>query len=183
MSKNAALTPATFARLAARGRAERAAVDERARLAQTPDARAKLTPVYTQGAFGDWEWLLADPEHCVLARWLNRRLIEPQHYAAGLRLRAAHWRGGLDGVRAVDPMREPVDGGRHKEPTVTQLAARDEFNAAVRALNRVSAALVVDVAVLDRDATEIERARGWRKGYGMLRAKEALEDLAAFYGW
>jgi hypothetical protein len=145
--------------------------------------RAPLKPIYTQGAYGDWEWLIGDPDHCVLARWLNRRLIEPQHYAAGVRLRAAHWRGGLDGVRAVDPTREPVDGGRNKEPTLNQLAARDEFNAAIRALNRVSAKLAVDVAVLDRDATELERAYGWRKGYGMLRAREALDDLAVHYGW
>lgn len=183
MTHNAALSDERMARIDRYHQALRDQLAERARLAAAPTQAPTLKPVYRQGVFGDWEWLLANPDHCVLTRWLNRSLLLEHQYGAGMRLRTDHWRGGLDGVRAIDPTREPVDGGRNKDLTDGQLDARNDFHAALRSLNRMSARLVVDVAVLDRDAGEIEADHRWRKGYGMCRIREALDDLARHYGY
>lgn len=154
----------------------------RAPLAAQPLARSEPVLEYRQGAYGDWEHLLVDPNGWLLKRWLTRRLVEDHQYDAGGRLWASFYRAGFNGSRAIDPTREPVDGGRHKDLTDGQLDARNAYNAAVKALNHISSRLVVDVSILEHDAQTVERMYGWRKDYAMPRIREALDDLARHYG-
>ncbi|HXJ24638.1 MAG TPA: hypothetical protein VNH17_03010 [Streptosporangiaceae bacterium] len=162
--------------------AARAAAD-RASLAATPIRAATLVTENRQGPYGDFEDLLVNPHSYLLKRWLNRSLILDHQYVAGGMLWSSYYRGGLDGAKALDPTREFVDGGGYKGTPDHRLDALAEWNAVVRTLSRMSACLCVEVSCLEMDVAQLEAVHPEfkRKGYAMVRVREALDDLARHY--
>ena len=94
--------------------------------------------------------------------------------------------GGAN-LRAIDPTREAVDGGRFKEPFIDGLSkALAELARANFALEPYDVSLVYDVLARNMTITEIAKARSVTSGrqisYLMERFRGALDTLAKLWG-
>ena len=60
--------------------------------------------------------------------------------------------------------------------------AKQRFEAALRAVGREHANLLIDVCCFERGLTEIEKAAGWPQRSGKVVLQLALKQLARHYG-
>ena len=102
----------------------------------------------------------------------------------------AQWQGGdtlrnkfeLAGMSpGVTGSLEPSIGGS-RDFTEAQLRARADVNRAMQRLGMKGASIALNVCCYGISLTDVERLLGWRPGYGMIRLREALDDLADMFG-
>ena len=73
-------------------------------------------------------------------------------------------------------------GSGQRDLTDVQLDAMRRINKAMRALFRRSAAMMLTICGAGLSAADCERAIKWKKGYGLERLREALNELAEHKG-
>src|ERR1700709_2711540 len=122
-----------------------------------------------------------------LARLHTHRQIDEAQYQGG-RAFQDDWEKAERGRQAIDPGREYVDGGQHREPiTEGQRKAVLRLNRAERELGADGSALVHEVLVLGMTVEQIGQRRGLRAqrwmDYFARRFRECLDRLALIYGF
>jgi hypothetical protein len=168
-------------------RAERAKIHER--LAAELPINAVVAPALVDDPLepGAKLKVLRSTRDDPLAGMLARGVIGEHLYAAGRRWQGHHEAATIGSVRAVDPTKAPVDGGKIPEP-ITDRQIR-----AIRALADADAALGARDQVLVRDIlgerlslADAARRRDWdgERGinYAGRRFRDALDTLAALWG-
>lgn len=128
--------------------------------------------------------------------WLHQRrdkngkpLISAEELAAGEKLAAdfhaamlnpkvtASWSGAASSRRE---RRGPPGFGTEMPDRV--IGAKQRFEAALRAVGKDHANLLIDVCCFEKGLTEIEKAAGWPQRSGKLVLQFALRQLARHYG-
>jgi hypothetical protein len=123
-----------------------------------------------------------------LADLKSKGRIDECDYVAGRHWQAAYEKAEIGGIRAIDPSREMVDGGRLPELlTDTQRCAVQDLKAAREALGREGDALIRDVLGQGLSIAEAAENRGLlletdRKYIGK-RFRECLSTLALRFGY
>lgn len=123
-----------------------------------------------------------------LADMKSKGQIDDCDYVAGRHWQAAWENAEIGGIRAIDPSREMVDGGRLPELlTDTQRDAVQDLKAAREALGREGHSLIRDVLGNGLSIAEAADSRGlWsetdRKYIGK-RFRECLSTLALRFGY
>lgn len=117
--------------------------------------------------------------------WLVRRaMVSAQQFEAGERLRHDFMVAGQ--APRITMRWDPAPGGRagHHglDPTTSQLAARQRFDAAVVAAGPGLSDVLWRVVCLGEGLETAERALGWPNRAGKLVLKLALDRLVAHYG-
>ena len=87
---------------------------------------------------------------------------------------------GAGRVTAVDW--DLVFGSGQRDLTDVQLDAMRRINKAMRSLSRRLAAMVLMICGAGLSAADYERAMKWKKGYGLERLREVLNELAEHKG-
>jgi hypothetical protein len=151
---------------------------------------AQVAPVevddpYEQGAK---IMVLRSTLHDPLADMKAKGQIDPCDYVAGRHWQAAWENAEIGGVRAIDPTREAVDGGRQWEAlTDTQRRAAQDLKAAREALGREGHLLICDVLGAGMSIAEAARNRGLiseaDRKYAGKRFRECLSTLAIRFGY
>ncbi len=123
-----------------------------------------------------------------LAGLHSRQQIDDAQLAAG-REWQRHFEGAAVGqIRAIDPTKDAVDGGRFPDPLTDKFSKSiKELELAAIALGHEGAALVMDILgqrISIRDAAEkrgLFTKSGWE--YTGRRFRECLESLARLWGY
>jgi hypothetical protein len=124
-----------------------------------------------------------------LAWLLVRQAITGPQYDAGREWQAAFEFSGIGAIAALDPLKEPVDGGRlsHHEITDRQLAAFRRLKAARDALGLEGHLVVRDVLGEGLFMTAVAARRGYAGQFGARyfgrRFRECLQTLAELWGY
>jgi hypothetical protein len=132
--------------------------------------------------------VLRSTRHDPLADMKAKGQIDDCDYIAGRHWQAAWENAEIGGVRAIDPTREAVDGGRMPELlTDTQRRAVQDLKAAREALGREGHQLICDVLGAGMSITQAACHRGLsseadRKYIGK-RFRECLSTLAIRFGY
>ncbi len=119
-------------------------------------------------------------------RYHTRNYINDYQHQAASRLYRDFMVGGA-GPRYSgawpDPSKLPHNKGQYREAEIgdNSAAALKRFRHAYAALNYEGALIVWYVVCLGVDVGIYEQSSAWRKGYGMTRLREALDDLVRFY--
>src|ERR1700733_15187986 len=122
-----------------------------------------------------------------LARLHTHRQIDEAQYQGG-RAFQHDWEKAERGPQAIDPGREYVDRGQHREPiTEGQRKAVLRLNRIERELGADGSALVHEVLILGMTMDQVGQRRGlltqrWRD-YFARRLGECLDRLALIYGF
>lgn len=151
----------------------------------TPTAPIEVEDPYDAGRLVVSRSLRDDP----LARLHARHHIDDAQYAAGRAWQAFYEAAEIGGARAIDPTREPVDGGGRVPDPIT-----DRQQHAVRELSRLGRALGEDGDALIRDVLGrrlfIEQVAAKREDFSEAgikylgrRFRECLETLARNMGF
>ncbi len=117
-------------------------------------------------------------------RYYKRGTINDNQYASAKRFYKDFVRGNLSGhygSTMFDPSKS--FDSIYKELELTELQAESllNFRRAWRSLNRQSADIIWHVVCNELDISGYEKMLKWREGYGMIRLREALDDLGWFY--
>ena len=145
---------------------------------------------------GGYERLVRPRDEKGPLSWLHQRrdkngkpLISEEELAAGEKLAAdfygamlnpkvtASWSGGGSSRRE---RRGPPGFGTEMPDRV--IGAKQRFEAALRAVGKDHANLLIDVCCFEKGLTEIEKAAGWPQRSGKLVLQFALRQLARHYG-
>ena len=119
-------------------------------------------------------------KECPLEWYFHRRLLTQPMYESGCMFRRDFEIASVGRVTAVDW--DLVFGSGQRDLTDVQLDAMRRINKAMRALSRRSAAMVLRICGAGLSAADYERAMKWKKGYGLERLREALNELAEHKG-
>ena len=117
--------------------------------------------------------------------WLVRRgMVTAVQFEASERLRGDFMRAGQ--APRVTMRWDPAQGSRSRsgapDPTLTQLSARQRFDAAVAAAGPGLSDVLWRVVCMGEGLETAERALGWPNRSGKLVLTLALDRLAAHYG-
>jgi hypothetical protein len=137
---------------------------------------------------GDKIVVLRSTRNDPLADMKSKNQIDQCDYVAGRHWQAAYENAELGNVRAIDPGKESVDGGRLPEMlTDQQRRAVQDLNAASVALGPEGNALVVDVLAKGWSISQAALQRGRTserdKLYVGARFRECLSTLAKRFGY
>jgi hypothetical protein len=118
--------------------------------------------------------------------WLFRRgFIDERQFAAGERLRADHWRGGLASRVTMrwekGTGRGPADGGGAEAGMAGSLDARARFDAAIAAVGRGLSDILWRVVCEGEGLEVAEKGLHWPVRSGKLVLGLALDRLADHY--
>lgn len=115
--------------------------------------------------------------------WLARRqLVTPQQFEASERLRGDFMMAGQAPRVTMRWDPAPVSGsGSGNDPTVSQISARQRFDAAVAAAGPGLTDVLWRVVCLGEGLETAERALGWPNRAGKLVLKLALDRLVTHY--
>jgi hypothetical protein len=132
--------------------------------------------------------VLRSTRHDPLAEMQAKGQIDQCDYVAGRHWQAAWENAEIGGVRAIDPGREMVDGGRLPELlTDTQRRAAQDLSAARGALGHEGHALICDVLGRGMSITQAACNRGLvsevDRKYTGKRFRECLSTLAVRFGY
>jgi hypothetical protein len=120
-----------------------------------------------------------------LDRYFTRGTINEAEYHAGKRIYSDFDRGRVTSFCSnwPDPARPIGTGGSGGGMRLSEVQADclSGFRNAYRSLNNEGAFLVWHVVCLGVDVSIYEQASRWRAGFGMIRLREALDDLSYFY--
>ena len=111
-------------------------------------------------------------KECLLEWYFHRRPM----YESGCMFRRDFENASVGRVTVVDWDR--VFGSGQRDLTDVQLDSMRRINKAMLALSRRSAAMVFTICGAGLSAADYERAMKWKKGYGLERLREALNELA-----
>lgn len=122
-----------------------------------------------------------------LAGLHSRGQIDDAMLAAGRRWQTHHEHSEIGGIRAIDPAKEAVDGGKTPEPiTDRQIDAFRELARADRALGQDGCALVRDILASRLSISQAAHRRGlieqFEVRYIGRRFRECLDILAVLWG-
>lgn len=137
---------------------------------------------------GDKIVVLRSTRNDPLADMKSKGQIDQCDYIAGRHWQAAWENAEIGGVRAIDPSKEAVDGGRLPEVlTDQQRRAVQDLKAARLALGPEGNALVVDILAKNWTISQAAAERG-RHGeaerkYVGKRFRECLDTLAIRFGY
>ena len=112
--------------------------------------------------------------------YFHRRLLTQPMYEAGCLFRRDFEIASVGQLTAVDWDLVFVSG--QSDLTDVRLDAVRRINKAMRALSRRSAAMELIICGAGLFAANYERAMKWKKGYGLERLREALNELAEHKG-
>jgi hypothetical protein len=151
---------------------------------------ALVTPVEVDDPYEEGAKILVlrSTRNDPLADLKARGVIDPCDYVAGRHWQAAWENAEIGGIRALDPSREVVDGGRLPELlTDIQRRAAQDLKAARDALGEQGHALVCDMLGGGLSVADAARKRGLtseidRKYLGK-RFRECLATLAVRFGY
>ena len=115
-------------------------------------------------------------KECPLEWYFHRRLLTQPMYEAGCLFRRDFEIASVGQLTAVDWDLVFVSG--QSDLTDVRLDAVRRINKAMRALSRRSAAMELIICGAGLFAANYERAMKWKKGYGLERLREALNELA-----
>lgn len=90
---------------------------------------------------------------------------------------------GFTGSNWPDPANLPHNRGNYRglELSERQAEALSAFREAYASLNHESSFIVWHVVCIGVEIGIYEQASDWKRGYGMTRLREALDDLVVFY--
>ncbi len=114
-----------------------------------------------------------------LDAYFHRGLIERHQWQGGDILRTNFELAGMS--QGVTGSLQPSYGGE-KDFTYAQLRARSEVNGAIQRLGRVGSAVALNVCCYGYTVSAVDKGYGWRRGYAMIRLREALDELAYMTG-
>lgn len=115
--------------------------------------------------------------------WLVRRgMVTTVQFDASERLRSDFMRAGQAPRVTMRWDPAPVSRSSGDDPTITQLSARQRFDAAVVAVGPGLDDVLWRVVCMGEGLETAERALGWPNRAGKLVLKLALDRLAAHYG-
>lgn len=66
-------------------------------------------------------------------------------------------------------------------PVESIMHAIHQHTRVMKELSRGSQEIVIDICCEEKSLIDFEHRRGWRKGYGMIRLREALDELAGAF--
>jgi hypothetical protein len=137
--------------------------------------------------FGDKIVVLRSTRNDPLADMRSRDMIDECDYQAGRHWQNAHENSQIGSIRAIDPSKEAVDGGRPPEMlTDKQRRGASDVNAAREALGPVGNALITDVLADGLSIKAAARKRGMVSDRDRLflsrRFRECLGTLAVLFG-
>lgn len=132
--------------------------------------------------------VLRSTRHDPLADMKSKKQIDQCDYVAGRHWQAAWENAEIGGVRAIDPGKEAVDGGRLPEVlTDQQRRAVVDLKNAREALGREGNQLVCDVLGAGMSISQAAVARGLSseadRKYTGKRFRECLSTLAVRFGY
>jgi hypothetical protein len=132
--------------------------------------------------------VLRSTRHDPLAEMKSKDQIDQCDYVAGRHWQAAWENAEIGGVRAIDPTREAVDGGRFPDMlTDIQRRALQDLKAARGALGREGHQLICDVLGRGLSITQAASSRGLSseadRKYTGKRFRECLSTLAIRFGY
>lgn len=110
--------------------------------------------------------------------WRNGRIDGKQRWAAR-KLFGSFTRAGME-ARLVVQLGAQRTGGTGRNWSNAQLEARDETNAALKAIAPLND-VVWEVVLADKGLVEVEIARKWRSGTAWVILDMGLDSLAAYY--
>lgn len=119
-------------------------------------------------------------KECPLEWYFHRRLLTQPMYEAGCLFRRDFEIASVGRVTAVDWDR--VFGSGQRDLTDGQLDAMRRISKALRAMSRRSGSMALTICGAGLSAADYERAMKWKKGYGLERLREALNELAEHKG-
>lgn len=149
---------------------------------------AQVAPVEMEDPYGDRVVVLRSLRDDPLAGMFARRQIDQAQYDAGRKWQAYMEDTEVGNIRAIDPTKEAVDGGRMPEPLSDRAAfAFRELSHAHATLGMIGENIVRDVlgtnrmtikqAAAKRCCTKTAEVEFWGK-----RFREALDTLAVVFG-
>jgi hypothetical protein len=159
----------------------------------TPERLAKagraVEPVESETGYTTLRMLDGSPleQLATIGKRSPRKGITGDQYHAGCRYYADAYLSGMFASGVVDLVAERVDGGQHKDVSSQKLEAMSRYNAALKALDRVSVEILADVVLheipLNRYAERFTRfpvARE-RRAIALQRLRDALDQLDEHY--
>ncbi len=147
-----------------------------------------VAPVTIRDHEGDQIQVLRSLRDDPLAALYSRKHIDHGQYMAGRKWQALYEMSGIGGVRAIDPTKEAVDGGRMPEMlTDVHRSAVKRLALLGRALGMEGEALIKDVLGRGYSLELAAAARGTtserERRYLGHRLRECLETLAVELGF
>jgi hypothetical protein len=124
-----------------------------------------------------------------LAWLLSRAMIDQAQFTAGRRWQLSYEAAGIAAIRAMDPLKEPVDGGLMMRADITdrQMKAFRMLAAAKAALGTEGHWILIQVLGRGLFVTEVARLRGFSDNFSARyygrRLRECLELLARAWGY
>jgi len=123
-----------------------------------------------------------------LADMYSRSVIDSAQFQAGRKWQRLAERSTIGAIRAIDPSKEAVDGGRLPEPlTDSQIKAFRELNEAHRRLGEWGCALMRDLLenqmAMGKMAEKYKLTTARQMTFLSLRIRECLEDLGKLWGF
>ncbi len=116
-----------------------------------------------------------------LDEYLHRGYIEDRQFQGGDRFRCDYQLAALMPCVTGDLNRLPSGRGDGGSLTEAHVMARQRYRAAVRAIGKMNTKFAHNVCCFDVGVGDLEAEMKWRKGYGMIRFREALDALADHY--
>jgi hypothetical protein len=114
---------------------------------------------------------------------LARNQIDRAQYAAGRKWQQYHERAAVGTVKAVDPSKTPVDGGKIPEPlNDRQVEAVRKLNEARKELGAADTELIYLILGERWQIRQVAAHRGKDHNYIGKRFRDALETLATLWG-
>lgn len=109
------------------------------------------------------------------------RGIAEEQYRAADRLACNYERMFRHASRPLDGIRIDTRPHAAMYPAESMAHAARQHSKAMQGLNRGSQAIVEHVCCREQSLSEYEEQKQWRKGYGMIRLREALDELVEVY--
>lgn len=116
-----------------------------------------------------------------------RKGITGDQYHAGARYFSDAYLAGMFASGVPDLTQERVDGGRHKDVSSAKLEAMSRYNAALKALDRLSAHILSDIVLTEMPlGVYADRFRQFplareRRAIALQRLRDALDQLDEHY--
>ncbi len=110
-----------------------------------------------------------------------RRGISEDQFRAADRLVSNYERSFPNLSMPLDSVRVQSSGNVAMHPVEAVMHAIHQHTRVMKELSRGSQEIVEEICCKESNLIDYEEAKGWRKGYGMIRLREALDELVDAY--